>query len=269
MTTSEMKLPATVHYVTFPAAGENPLVFAARLRVPAGEGKRPAVLILHGSAGPSAREGGYADALNAAGFITLEPDQWSARGLKGGADGRPKVLQETLPDVYGARAFLAAHPAVDPARIGVVGFSFGGVSSMLAATHRYNDQFLKGSSFAALMPVYPATWIYNRVPGFEFGSLVDAPVLLMTGALDQYDNDADVSAKLVAGLDEKDRARITLKVMADAHHGFDMPGADVEVTDPFGNQGKGGRVTMRHNPAATGAAHDLAVQFFSSALKAG
>jgi dienelactone hydrolase len=267
MTTDEMKLPAALHYVAFPATGDDPLTFAARLRVPAGEGKKPAVLILHGSAGPSAREGGYADVLNAAGFVTLEPDQWSARGLKGGADGRPKTLQETLPDVYGARAFLAAHPAVDPARIGVIGFSFGGVSSMLAATRRYNDQFLKGSSFAALMPVYPATWVYNRVPGFEFGDLVDAPVLLMTGALDQYDNDADVSAKLVAGLDEKDRAKITLKVMADAHHGFDMPGVDVEVMDPFGNQGRGGRVIMRHNPQAAAKAHANAVAFFSGTLK--
>lgn len=267
MTTDEMKLPATLHYVTFPSQEAKPLAFAARLRVPAGEGKKPAVLILHGSAGPSAREGGYADALNAAGFVTLEPDQWSARGLQGGAEGRPKTLQETLPDVYGARAYLTSRSEVDPARIGVAGFSFGGVSSMLAATRHYNDQYLQGESFAALMPVYPATWVYNRVPGFEFGDLVDAPVLLVTGALDQYDNDPEISAKLVAGLSARDRAKVTIKVMADAHHGFDMPDADVEVTDPFGNQGKGGRVTMRHNPVATEAAHALAVKFFSDALK--
>lgn len=267
MTTDEMKLPTTLHYVTFPAAGDSKLVFAARLRVPGGEGKKPAVLILHGSAGPSAREGGYADVLNAAGFVTLEPDQWAARGLKGGADGRPKSLQETLPDVYGAREYLTAHPAVDAARIGVLGFSFGGVSAMLAATHRYNDQYLKGGHFAALMPVYPAAWVYNRVPGFEFGGLVDAPVLLMTGALDQYDNDPEISAKLVAGLSAQDRAKIRLEVMEGSHHGFDMPGADVEVVDPFGNQGKGGRVVMRHNPAATKAAHEIAVEFFSGAMK--
>tara|TARA_R110002110_G_scaffold3104_7_gene15897 strand:+ start:16516 stop:17325 length:810 start_codon:yes stop_codon:yes gene_type:complete len=268
MTTSEMKLPTTLHYVSFPAAGDNTLTFAARLRVPAGADRRPAILILHGSAGPSAREGGYADVLNEAGFVTLEPDQWAARGLAGGVEGRPKTLQETLPDVYGAQAFLAAHPAVDAARIGVIGFSFGGVSAMLAATHRYNDDYLKGGGFAALMPVYPAAWVYNRVPGFEFGGLVDAPMLIMTGALDQYDNDPDISAKLVAGLDAKDRAKITLKVMADAHHGFDMPGADVEVEDPFGNQGKGGRVIMRHNLQATEDAHRIAVEFFSDALNA-
>jgi dienelactone hydrolase len=264
MTTDEMKLPASLHYVTFPSLHETPLTIAARLRVPAGRGRFPAVLILHGSAGPSAREGGYADVLNAAGFVTLEPDQWAARGLKGGAEGRPKTMAETVPDVYGARAFLAAHPSVDAGRIGVMGFSFGGVASMLAATRAHNDQFLPGGSFRALMPFYPAAWTYNRVPGFEFGDLVDAPVLLVTGALDQYDNDPDVTKKLVAGLSESDARKITLKVMADAHHCFDMPGVDVVVSDPYANQGKGGSVVMRCNPKAMAEAHELAARFFSA-----
>lgn len=264
MTTEEMEMPTSLHYVTFPSLHETPLTIAARLRVPAGGGKRPAVLILHGSAGPSAREGGYADVLNAAGFVTLEPDQWAARGLTGGSEGRPKTVSETMPDVYGARAFLGRHPAVDAERIGVMGFSFGGVASMLAATKKHDDAFPPGGHFAAMMPFYPAAWTYNRVPGFEFGDLVDAPVMIVTGALDQYDNDPDVTKKLVAGLSESDRAKITLKVMADAHHCFDMPGVDVTITDdPFSHQGKGGNVTMKYNPAATAEAYKLAVEFFS------
>lgn len=256
------------HYIVFKSLHDQPLLLAARLRVPHdGQAKHPAVILLHGSAGPSAREGGYAEVLNAAGFVTLEPDQWSARGLAGGASGRPRTVIETLPDVFGARAFLASHPAVDASRIGVGGFSFGGVATMLAATHRHNDAFLPNDHFHAFMPVYPATWTYNRVPNFEFSGLVDAPMLLMTGALDQYDNDPEISAKLVAGLDAADRAKIRLKVMADSHHGFDMPGANMEVEDPFGNQGKGGKVVMRYNLQATKLAHQMAVEFFSSALK--
>src|SRR5215469_2086856 len=97
----------TLHYVTFRSLHEQPLSIAARLRVPEdGRDKHPAVILLHGSAGPSLREGGYADALDAAGFVTFEPDQWSARNLKGGADGRPRTVTETLPDVYGARGLL-------------------------------------------------------------------------------------------------------------------------------------------------------------------
>jgi dienelactone hydrolase len=257
-------MPTSLHYVTFKSLHETPLDVAARLRIPAGTGERPAVLILHGSAGPSAREEGYAAVLNAAGFVTLEPDLWAARGLTGGAEGRPKTVLETLPDVYAARALLAAHPAVDAGRIGVMGFSFGGVASMLAATHRRNDVFLPGGHFKAHMPFYPAAWTYNKVPDFEFGDLVDAPVLIVTGALDAYDNDRHVTEKLVASLDPRDAARITLKVMEDAHHCFDMPGVDVVISnDPFANQGKGGDVTMRCNEAAMAEAHQLAVRFFS------
>ncbi len=254
-------MTTTLHYIPYTSPAG--LAIAARLRVPQdGAAKHPTVILLHGSAGPSAREGGYADALNAAGFVTLEPDMWAARNFKGGAEGRPRPT-DALADLDGACAVLAAHPAVDPTRIGVAGFSFGGVVAMLAATRAHNT----GDRLRAFMPVYPATWAYNKIPGFEFGDLVDAPMLLVTGALDQYDNDPSVSAKLVAGLKPEDRARIEIAVMPDSHHGFDMPGIDMEVTDPFANQGKGGKVVMRHNPDTTPLAHAKAVTFFRAAMK--
>jgi len=264
------------HYVTFRSLHSEPLTVAARLMVPEGpkpgpksgpEEKSPAVLILHGSAGPSTREGGYAEALHAAGFVTLEPDQWSCRGLAGGSEGRPKTVAETLPDVFGARAYLAAHPAVDPKRIAVMGFSFGGVASMLASTRAYSDRFSPGAHFAAFMPVYPACWTYNKVPGHEFVGLVDAPLLLVTGALDKYDDDAQAGSNLVASLSSSDRARIRTHVFADSHHCFDMPGVDVVVEDPMSHRGAGGKVVMRHNAEATVQSHRLCVEFFREALR--
>jgi len=255
------------HYIQFPSLHTPALNIAGRLMVPAGDRERsPAVILLHGSAGPTTREGGYAEALHAAGFVTLEPDQWAARGLAGGSEGRPRTIAETLPDVFGARAFLAAHPNVDPARIGVAGFSFGGVATMLAATRAYNDRFLPGSHFAAYMPFYPACWTYNCVPGHEFARPVDAPLLLVTGALDQYDDDAEAGPKLVAALPPADRARMRTEVYADAHHGFDMPGVDVVVQDPMSHRGAGGSVVMRYNPQATAKSRKLCVDFFSAEL---
>jgi dienelactone hydrolase len=255
------------HYVTFPSLHSPPLNIAARLMVPGIDKARlPAVILLHGSAGPSAREGGYADALHAAGFLTLEPDLWSARGLAGGSEGRPKTIPETLPDLYGARAFLAARPDVDVARIGVAGFSFGGVMAMLAATRAHNGRYLPGAHFAALMPVYPAGWTYNTIPGHEFRDLVDAPLFIVTGGLDQYDDDPEAGPKLVDTLGARDRARVRTHVFAEAHHCFDMPGVDVVVQDPMSHRGKGGDVVMRHNPRAAAQSHRLCVDFFSEAM---
>ena len=250
------------HYVAFPSLHEAPLTIAARLRIPETSGPLPAVILLHGSTGPSEREGGYAEPLNEAGFVTLEPDQWSPRGLAGGAEGRPRTVVETLPDLYGARAWLAAHPKVDASRIGVIGFSFGAVAAMLAATRAHNDAFLGSDHFAALMPVYPICHLYNRVRGFEFGDLVDATVLIVTGALDGYDNDPKAGETLVASLAASDRAKIRTEVMAEAHHGFDMPGPSRRVQDPAGNRGAGGQLTMAYNPEAATRSHALAVEFF-------
>ena len=266
MTSSDMKMLASLQYVTFKSLHETPLTIAARLSVPAGAGKKPAVIILHGSAGPSAREIGYADRLNAAGIATLVPDLWAARGLGGGSQGRPKTVVEILPDVYGAKAFVGTHHEIDAERIGVMGFSFGAVASMLVATHAHNDRFAKGHHFKAMMPVYPIAWAYNKVPGFEFGDLVDAPVMLVTGALDQYDDDAEAASKLVASLAARDAAKISVQVLEGAHHCFDMPGADVVVVDPVSHQGKGGKVTMQHNEAAMQTSHQIAVDFFNANL---
>jgi dienelactone hydrolase len=256
-------MPSTLHYIQFASLHETPLRIGARLRIPESDRPAPAVLILHGSAGPSGREGGYARQLNNAGIITLEPDQWSARGLKGGAEGRPRTVLETLPDVFGAKAFLATHPKVDAARIGIMGFSFGAVAAMLSATRALSDRH---GAFAAYMPHYPVCWTYNNAPGFEFSKLVTAPIFIVTGALDQYDNDPDALPKLVASLSPADRANVRWRVIADAHHGFDMPGVDMVVQDPAGNRGKGGDVIMRYNQAATAVSHPLAVNFFTEAL---
>lgn len=259
----------TFHYVGFSSLHETPLSIAARLRVPADrEGILPAVIILHGSAGPTGREAGYATALNRAGIATLEPDLWAARNLEGGAAGRPRTVAETLPDVFGALAYLAKHLRIDHARIGLMGFSFGGVATMLASTKAHSAGFAPEPRFAAFMPCYPVCWLYGRVPGHEFRDLTGAPIFLMTAALDQYDNDPGAGEKLADSLAPNDRACVATRAMAGCHHGFDMPGVDMVVNDPSSNRGAGGTAVMRYNAEATVEAHKLAVAFFSKALDA-
>ena len=123
------------------------------------------------------------------------------------------------------------------------------------SSESWNFRNAPRACFAALMPVYPACWTYNTVPGHEFAGLVDAPLLLVTGALDEYDDDAQAGANLVASLSASDQARVRTHAFADSHHCFDMPGVDVVVEDPMSHRGAGGKVTMRHNAEATARSH--------------
>jgi hypothetical protein len=106
-------------------------------------GPVPAVVIGHASGGlmPEGPEADYVAALNAAGIATLVIDMWTPRqvpsgaaafGGGGGEDHRPRAIGDTLPDAFGALKFLAAHPAIDRKRVGMLGFSWGAMLSVLA-----------------------------------------------------------------------------------------------------------------------------------------
>ncbi|MCB1546452.1 MAG: alpha/beta fold hydrolase [Hyphomicrobiaceae bacterium] len=98
----------------------------------AGE-KRPAVVLCHGYTGvrdlylPDA-----ARALTAAGYVALTFDY---KGW-GTSDGPPRRLDPygRVADTQAAMTFLAAQPGVDPGRIGLFGWSFGGATVIWTAT---------------------------------------------------------------------------------------------------------------------------------------
>lgn len=104
----------------------------AHLYLPEGTGRRPGVLVLHTVAGPGPNLEAFARALAGEGYVTMTPDVFDLHDF--GPEGRtdhPLLLK----DLQGALELLRSHPQVDPARIGVVGFSFGGrLAVRLAAT---------------------------------------------------------------------------------------------------------------------------------------
>ncbi|STQ91177.1 Predicted dienelactone hydrolase [Iodobacter fluviatilis] len=112
-----------VHFPAF--GGKTPLEVMGVFRTPQGAGKFPVVIILHGSAGIDSRGAMHAQNLAKAGIASLELDMWGARGLNGGAKGRPEKVHDTLPDLWGAEVWLANQEKIDAKRIGVMGFSWG------------------------------------------------------------------------------------------------------------------------------------------------
>jgi dienelactone hydrolase len=257
-------------YVAFQTRTEPPSTIAGRLRVPEPPGGLPApvpgVLICHGSDGLDGRGEFHGEALNRAGLATLEIDMWAARGVVRGPAARPASVPESLPDAFAALAFMARQPEIDPSRIAIIGFSWGGVISMLTATRRYADVLAEpGTAFVAHAAFYPALWTYNRAPGHEFADLTGAPVLVQAGGADAYD-DPEVCENFLASLDPVTRERVSLIVHPGATHAFDRNRPAKVINDPYAHKGAGGPVLFEHNPVAAGAAREAVVTFLLAAF---
>jgi uncharacterized protein len=244
-----------------------PLIVPGRLRFADGIGaKAPVVVIAHGSSGPDSRGPSYAEALGAAGISSLEIDMWRPRGLKGLLD-RPRSVADTYADVFGAFRYLTCRAEFDALRIGVLGFSWGGVLAMMTATRGVARRYLRnGERFAAHAALYPVCWLYNRVEGYEFRDLTGAPVLVQCGGADDYDK-PDALEKLVAGVDPSDRAAVKTIVYPGATHAFDQIDEPAKVVvDPLAHEGQGGQVAFTPNREAGDAARAAAAEFFRQAL---
>jgi dienelactone hydrolase len=254
-------------YVAFPNLAETPIQVAGKLRTPIEpEGPVGAVVICHGSDGVDGRGNFHAKALNDAGFATLEIDMWSARGVARGAAARPGSPVETLADAFGALKCLGAQPEVDPGRIGVMGFSWGGVVTLLSAARRFADPLRgDGPGFAAHCAHYPVCWAYEADPRMALTGLTGAPILIQTGSADTYDH-PDAGERLVAALAARGEAPVRGMTYAGATHGFDRDLPDKTIVDPFAHNGAGGPVLMAFDAVAAGAARAEAVDFFRAAL---
>jgi dienelactone hydrolase len=208
--------------------------------------KLPAVLILHGSAGVDSRGDFYQAALNEAGFVTLQIDMWEARGVTGIAN-RPAAPILTYPDAFNALAFLAAQPNVDPDRIGVIGFSWGGVVSLAASEQLYATQFGGGRKFKAHVANYPVCWGANvtSIPalfppaqkGTQYLHLTGAPVLIQIGTKDSYDNGSGPCKALAAAVNPSNGNVVEVVEYVGAYHAFDRFMVPVTAPDPFSDQG--------------------------------
>lgn len=256
--------PVAYRYVAFevPEAGYS---VAGRLSFPENmseERQVPAVVIVHGSGGVDTRGPLYAKHLNQAGIATLEVDLWSARGLKGGLD-RPKHVRDTLGDAFAALGYLQQRPDIDPERIGLMGFSWGGVVAMLAAAEDASATNAPG--FNSMAALYPVCWGYNRVPGYDLTQVRASRLLIISGADDDYDAPNDCE-QLVGNLDESEQPKIDLVQLPDATHAFDRRAPESLFFDPYAYRGKGGDVRIRYNPVATNNALERIAGFFSATL---
>ena len=208
--------------------------------------KMPAVVILHGSSGVDSRGDFYERALNAEGIATLQIDMWQARGVTGIAN-RPAAPILTYPDAFSALAFLAARGDIDAERIGVLGFSWGGVVSLATAEQLYAGEFGGGRRFAAHVANYPVCWGANNtsIPalyppaekGTQFLHLTGAPVLIQIGSKDSYDNGTAHCVALAASVNPTNGYVVSVNQYPGATHAWDRLMVPETAPDPFADEG--------------------------------
>jgi hypothetical protein len=205
--TPQPPFPYQVRDVVYDRPGEG-CQLAGTLTAPAGEGRHAAALLISGSGAQDRDETLFdhkpflvlADALTRRGLVVLRVDD---RGVGKTTCGTAAATVEGHADDAAAGvAFLAAQPEVDPARIGLIGHSEGGlIAPLLAARGQPPIAFVitlagPGISGGELIPLQlRAVLEQQRLEAKAVEALVAEQVKLMAAI--QADADAAALEKLL------------------------------------------------------------------------
>ncbi|WP_370679252.1 dienelactone hydrolase family protein [Comamonas sp. GB3 AK4-5] len=163
-----------------------PVVIAGELRLPGfGAGRRPLVILLHGSGGPGWGVVDWEQKFLDMGVATFVLDSFTGRGIVDTTNDQAQLgrLTQTV-DAYRALALLSRHPRIDPHRIMLIGFSRGGQNALYASLKRFQRMHLTSTTppFAAYVAFYPdCSYTYR-----DDEELAPAPVRIFHGTADTF-----------------------------------------------------------------------------------
>ena len=248
-----------------------PSSIPAVFRLPRGDGPFPAVVLVHGTSGIDGRGAALAEELRNSGIASIELDMWKPRGLQGGVNSRPRIISDTLPDAWGAWAFLAKQAKIDAARIGISGFSWGGAIAWITAfglKPLNAPADVQAAKFAAHAPFYGGCTGY--MPYGRGGKALTAlgvkptgaPVFYVIGSKDDYESSAQTCAGLAKAYPD---ANMRVRLFEGATHAFDGPSYGTYF-DPLALDGKGNRIVTTTDEAAAQTARKEVTEFFRTAL---
>lgn len=221
--------------IEFSSLDQNhPLHVSGMLYLPAGSSNPcPAVVVVHGTAGVNQVGAFYREPVVKTGIAYFEVD--FKTGIYTGPADRPS------PDTLVALGFAALKelrklPAIDPDRIGIMGFSMGGHLTVNTAFEKNRKLWLgdeKGfATHAAFYPVCKSFLSQSdcRVAG--------APMIIFYGTADVYGDGENVPAfkKLLL---KKDKFEVTTIEYAGAQHGFNRNAPPLSYYDPAARDKRG------------------------------
>lgn len=187
----------------------------------------PAMVVLPGSGGVKlGRQMLHANNLVANGYAALVVDYYASRNVND--DTVPYAVMvsnvtefDVVADAYSALKALNRHPAIDPERIGVMGFSYGGIATRLAMDSRLKKLLApRVKPFAVHIDYYGPCF-----QDINTESTTGAPLLTLRGA-----HDASNDLVQCAVREEELRAagsEVSARVYATAGHSWDNLGARV------------------------------------------
>lgn len=188
----------------------------AKLFVPDGDQRLPAVIVVPGSLGVGPNHERHAATLVDAGFAVCVVDPFGPRAVSSTvADQTQYSFAASAWDVLAVLVALRGRPEVDPDRIGAQGHSRGGSAVLTAASRRFADPVVgAGVALSAVYAVYP--WCGQQ---FRDPRVGPTRVRAIIGDRDEWCSvqqaQGQVDAMRAAGADAE------IRVVPGAHHSFD------------------------------------------------
>lgn len=249
---SASTMPSAQVSTEAPLKRNAPLLWA-HLAKPKEPGSYPAIILLHGCNGVIQSHLDWAALLVDAGYVALVVDSFRPRSLMNDCAGRSGAASPTARalDAFGALDFLSQQEFVDPERIGLIGWSHGGISALAATTAKgFGERF--ENTFKAVAAFYPYC-----IEGRTFS----VPVMILMGDADDW-----VPPSTCRNLAQQNAGKevpVDLIVYPGAYHSFDKPSVGSGFYFP-GEPGQ--RHWLQYDEAAHVDAQKRVVAFFSEHL---